>query len=88
MAMSVIGLIITITVYIILMYRGLSPILVAPICSVLLALFSGLNVYEVITGAFAAGFGGTVTAVGLMFIGSTFFGAIMAKAGASECIAL
>ncbi|MPM08026.1 hypothetical protein SDC9_54338 [bioreactor metagenome] len=88
MAMSVIGLIITIAVYIILMYRGLSPILVAPICSVLLALFSGVNAYTVLTGAFAAGFGGTVTAIGLMFIGSTFFGSVMAKAGASEAIAL
>ncbi len=88
MTMSVVGLVITVAFYIVLMYKGLSPILVAPICSVLLALFSGLNVYDVINGAFAAGFGGTATAVGLMFIGSTFFGAIMARAGASECIAL
>ena len=88
MVMPVIGLIVTLAILIFLLYKGISPILVAPLCSVVLAAFSGLDVLSVITNDFSAGFGGMVVNIGLMLIGSTLFGEVMSRAGATESIAI
>ncbi len=81
------GLAIALAVLIYFTYKGGSPLLLSPICAAIIALFSGLNVANAIAVDFAAGFANMVKNIGLLFIGSTLFGNVMAKSGASQAIA-
>lgn len=87
MGLSLLGLAIALAALIYFTYKGGSPLLLAPVCAAVIALFSGLNVTSAITTDFAAGFATMIKNVGLLFIGSTLFGNVMAKSGGSQAIA-
>lgn len=87
MFISIVGVIISIGFLIYMMYKNVSPLLSVPIATLIVAVFANVNVYQAMTDGFLSGWSGMIVGVGWTFLGSTVFGEVMSRAGASEAIA-
>ena len=85
--LSLIGIILGIALLIVLVYKGLNLTVSVIIALIVIALFSGMNPYTLISNEFISGFGTYATSTGLMFIGCTLFGAVLGASGAAAGIA-
>jgi H+/gluconate symporter-like permease len=84
---STIGILISLALIIILALRGWHIIILAPLAAVVVALFSGLDVLQTITGPYMKGFTNFAGRFYLIFLMGTLFGKFMEDSGAARSIA-
>lgn len=84
---SLIGIIIALILLVVLAMKGHSLILIAPLLAILVAIFSGMNVIETLTGPYMQGFAKYATNYFLIFMFGSVFGKIMETSGAARAIA-
>ncbi len=85
--MSVVLLLIGLALLIFMTFQGVNIIVSAILASVFVALVSGLDVVEAMTGTYMQGFTGYFASYFLIFLLGAIFGKIMADTGAAESIA-
>ncbi len=88
MDLSVIGILISLAVLVILALRGWHIILLAPIATVIVCLFSGLDVLQSLYGPYMDGFISYAKRFYLVFLGASLFAKYMDDSGAAKKIAL
>lgn len=87
MNIGLIGVLVAIICLMYFSYKGYSPILMAPICSLIVCVTAGISAQEGILTNFAQGFGNMVAGVAFTFICSSIFGKIMMKTKAAYSLA-
>ena len=87
MLLSIFGIILSVAFLIYMMYKNVSPLFSVPIATLIVAIFAGGNVYQTMTTSFLSGWSGMIIGIGWTFLGSTVFGEVMSRSGASEAIA-
>lgn len=85
--MVYLALIVSIVLFVILTYKRLSPLLVAPIVTVVLALLGGINPTETLLQGYMGLAGNYVKNFFFVFMTGALFAQIMGKTGAAESIA-
>lgn len=85
--LSIIGIILGLAFLVILALRGWSIIIIAPIASVIVLLFSRENLLGGLNGAFMKGFSSFAMKFFLIFLLGTIFGKVMEDSGAAKKIA-
>lgn len=85
--LSFIGLIIGVVLLIILAFKGVPIMLTAPLCAVVIALFSGIGIYEMLSTSYMTGFSNFFLNYFLLLSASAIFGKIMSESGATDDIA-
>ncbi len=85
--MNVVLLLIGLAILIFMTFQGVNIIVSALLASVFIALVSGLDVVEAMTGTYMQGFTGYFASYFLIFLLGAIFGKIMADTGAAESIA-
>ncbi|KOY83182.1 GntP family permease [Lysinibacillus macroides] len=85
--MSVIMLMIGLAILIYMTVRGINIIISAIIASVFVAITSGQDVVEAMTGTYMTGFTGYFASYFLLFLLGAVFGKVMGETGAAESIA-
>lgn len=85
--LEVIGLIIAMILLVFLAMKGIHVLAIALICSSILALTSGMNVYTVLTEAYMPGLSSFITANFLVFLAGALFGKFMTDSHAADAIA-
>lgn len=88
MELSLLGLILSLAVLIVLALRGWHIILLAPIATVIVCLFSGLDVLKSLYGPYMDGFIAYAKRFYLVFLGASLFAKYMDDSGAAKTIAL
>lgn len=88
MSLSLIGIIISLVILITLALKGWHIILIAPIAAVVVALFSGLNILDSLTGPYMDGFVTYAKKFYLVFLGASLFAKYMDDSGAAKRIAM
>lgn len=86
-ALSFAGLIIGVILLIVLAFRGVPIMLTAPLCAIIIALFSGIGIYEILSTSYMTGFANFFLNYFLMLSASAIFGKIMGESGATDDIA-
>lgn len=86
-AIGILSIIAAFALLIILSYRGMSVMYVAPLCAIFVALVNGINVWEAITGPFAGGASGFVGGLLPIFLLSILMGRVYIESGAASNIA-
>jgi H+/gluconate symporter-like permease len=81
------ALLISLTALVILSYRRVSPLIVGPVVSLLLALMTGLNPGQAILGPYMETVGSYFIRFFLVFLTGSIYGAVMHKTGAAAAIA-
>jgi len=81
------SIIIAFVVLILLTYRGMSVMYVAPLCAIFVALVNGIPVWDAITGPFAGGASGFVGSLLPIFLLSILMGRVYIESGAANNIA-
>ena len=84
---STIGIVISLAFIIVLALRGWHIIVIAPLAAVIAALFSNLNVLQMLTGPYMKGFTNYAGKFYLIFLMGTIFGKFMEDSGAARSIA-
>jgi len=85
--MVYLALVVSIILFVILTYKRLSPLLVAPIVTVVLALLGGINPTETLLQGYMGLAGNYVKNFFFVFMTGALFAQIMGKTGAAESIA-
>ena len=85
--LEVIGLIIAMILLVFLAMKGIHVLAIALICSSILALTSGMNVYTVLSEAYMPGLSSFITANFLVFLAGALFGKFMTDSHAADAIA-
>ncbi|UUX34772.1 GntP family permease [Fundicoccus culcitae] len=85
--LSFIGILIALVVLVIGSYRGYPILLIGPIASLIVIVFSGLPIIESFTGEYADSFAGFVRSNFLIFLPATILGAMIGDSGAAQSIA-
>lgn len=85
--LSVIGLIIAMVLLVVLAMKGVHVLAIALICSAVLCVTSGMNVYTVLTEAYMPGFANFISANFLVFLAGALFGKFMNDSHAADAIA-
>lgn len=85
---SLIGIVVSIVLIMILAFRNIPLYVYAPLCAMLVALFSGINPYQALSTSFVTGLGEYITQNFMLFLSSAVFAAFMEESGAARCIAL
>lgn len=85
--LEVIGLIVAMVLLVVLAMKGIHVLAIALVCSSILALTSGMNVYTVLTEAYMPGFSSFITANFLVFLAGALFGKFMTDSHAADAIA-
>lgn len=67
-------------------FKGFSTLWMAPVCAVIVALFSGMNVMEVLSGSYMGGFADFCESYLLIFMLGAIFGKLMEVTGAASAI--
>jgi H+/gluconate symporter-like permease len=88
MDLSVTGILISLAVLVILALRGWHIILLAPIATVIVCLFSGLDVLQSLYGPYMDGFISYAKRFYLVFLGASLFAKYMDDSGAAKKIAM
>lgn len=88
MEMSLLGIILALAVLILLALRGWHIIILAPIATIVVALFSGLDVLKSLYGPYMDGFISYAQKFYLVFLGASLFAKYMDDSGAAKRIAL
>ena len=88
MDLSVTGILISLAVLVILALRGWHIILLAPIATVIVCLFSGLDVLQSLYGPYMDGFISYAKRFYLVFLGASLFAKYMDDSGAAKKIAI
>ncbi|MBU5676160.1 GntP family permease [Alkaliphilus sp. MSJ-5] len=81
------GIIIGLALLMILAYKGMSIIWVAPICALVVAFTGGLELLPVYTGSYMEGFVGFTKAWFPVFMLGAIFGKVMDESGAAQSVA-
>jgi hypothetical protein len=84
---SFIGMLLSFFCLAYLAFRGVNIIIASMVASALLALFSGLNPFTVLSGVYLQGFTEFLRKYFLIFVFSAIFGSLMAESGATQTIA-
>lgn len=85
--LSVIGLIIAMFLLVFLAMKGIHVLAIGLICSAVLALTSGMNVYTVLVEDYMPGFSTFITSNFLVFLAGALFGKFMNDSHAADAIA-
>lgn len=85
--LSVIGLVIAIAVLMVLAYKGWSIIIYSALSTLIVCLFSGIDLWDGLVNSWAAGTGSYVSTWLLLFVGGSIFGKIYQETGAAAAIA-
>ena len=88
MDLSVIGIIASLLFIVVLALRGWHIILIAPMAVIVTALFSGMEILPLLTGAYMKGFVSYASKFYLVFLAASIFGKVMEDSGAARSIAL
>lgn len=86
--LSVIGILIGVICLVLLSYKGIPPIFVAPLSAVIVLVFSQQNVITGIIDTYMAGFAAFAGKYYLVFLTGAIFGSIMGDSGAARSIGL
>ncbi|MDD3221345.1 MAG: GntP family permease [Clostridia bacterium] len=85
--LGVIGLIVAMILLVILAMKGIHILAIGLICSSVLALTSGMNIYTVLAESYMPGFTGFITSNFLVFLAGALFGKFMNDSHAADAIA-
>lgn len=85
--LSVIGIFLSLAFIVFLALRGFGIIIIAPAAVVIVALFSGMNVLETLTGPYMKGFVNYAGKFYLIFLAASLFAKFMEDSGAAKSIA-
>jgi H+/gluconate symporter-like permease len=86
-ALSLIGMILGLVLMIIIVLKGYSMLIAAPLGSLVVCIFSWQNVVKVLTGPYMTRFSGFVTGYFFLLILSAIFGKLIGDSGAGKYIA-
>lgn len=86
--LSIIGILIGVVCLILLSYKGIPPIFVAPLSAIIVLIFSQQNVVTGIIDTYMKGFAGFAGKYYLVFLTGAIFGSIMGDSGAAKSIGL
>jgi H+/gluconate symporter-like permease len=84
---GIISIVVAFALLIVLTYKGMSVMYVAPICALLVAIVNGINPLEAITGAFMGGTTGFIMDLFPIFLLSILMGRVYIESGAAVNIA-
>lgn len=85
--LSIIGIFLSLAFIVILALRGFGIIIIAPAAVVLVALFSGMDVLQTLTGPYMKGFVNYAGKFYLIFLAAALFAKFMEDSGAAKSIA-
>ena len=88
MDLSVIGIAASLLFIVVLALRGWHILLIAPLAVIVTALFSGMEILPLLTGAYMKGFVNYASKFYLIFLAASIFGKLMEDCGAARSIAL
>lgn len=87
MDLSVIGIIVSLAVIVVLALRGLGIAVIGPLAAALVAVFSGMGVFDTLMGPYMKGFISYASKFFLIFLFASIFGKYMEDSGAAKAIA-
>lgn len=87
MDLSVIGILVSLAVIVVLALRGLGIAVIGPLAAALVALFSGMDVFDTLMGPYMKGFISYASKFFLIFLFASIFGKYMEDSGAAKAIA-
>ena len=80
---GIIGLLLSVALLMYLVYKGLNVVIMTILCSLLIALTSGMNLVETFTGVYMTRFGQMIGILGAIFIFGAIVGALYDASGAA-----
>lgn len=86
--LSLIGILLGLFTLIFLAFKRVNIYIFAPVAAIVVLLFSGLNIWEVMSTTYIQGVGNYVSKNGILFLTSAIFAASMGASGAAHYIAL
>ena len=86
--LSIVGLVLSLALIVILALKGFHIIFIAPLATVVVALFSNMDVMKTLTGPYMTGFINYAGKFYLLFLAASIFGKFMEDSGAARSIAL
>jgi len=87
LTLSIIGVVLGLIALMLMIYKGISGSLAAPIAAMIIALFSGLALSDTILVTFATGWANTVKSVCFIFVLSAAMAKVLTETGAAYTIA-
>lgn len=87
MLMSTIGVLIALVIIIILAYKGITPVLTAPLVCIIICIMAGINVVDGYVTHYATGFANLTKSFLPIFLSCTIFGEAMNQTKSSHSIA-
>jgi H+/gluconate symporter-like permease len=87
MDLSVIGIILSLAFIVVLALRGWHIIIIAPLAVIIVSIFSGMNIMEMMTGPYMKGFVNYAMRFYLIFLAGSIFGKFMEDGQAARSIA-
>lgn len=85
---SIIGILLAVALLIYTCYKGIPAVIVAPLVSILVLIFSGMDVAAGMSGAYMEGMAGFIQKYFLTMFTGAIFGAMMGDSGAAKSIGL
>ena len=85
---SLIGIIVAVACMIFCAYRGFPPMILAPLCAIIVLIFAQQNVLEGMTDTYMGGFGSFMQRYFLVFFVGSIYGSIMGASGVAKSIGL
>jgi len=85
-SVSLLGIGLSILMFMILAFRGFSVLVIAPISVIIIAAFGGPGIVKVLTGPFMVGMTNFAKSYFLIFLFSALFGQVMSDSGAARSI--
>ena len=85
---SIIGFLLAVALLIYTCYKGIPAVIVAPLVSILVLIFSGMDVAAGMSGAYMEGMAGFIQKYFLTMFTGAIFGAMMGDSGAAKSIGL
>ena len=86
-AIGILSIVVAFALLIVLTYKGMSVMYVAPICALFVALINGLHLLDAITGPFIEGTAGFISGLLPIFLLSILMGRVYVESGAAVNIA-
>ena len=83
---SLIGIVITVALYIFFILRGINVYLLSASATALVGLFSGMDVLKLLLGPFMTAFVGFLKSYFLIFVSSALFGRFISDAGVAYSV--
>ena len=85
--LSLIGVVLGVSLVIFMSFKGFSTLMSAVLSSIIILLFSGLNVVDGVVSVYADGFGSQVVSVLVLYYGCCVFSAVMNSTRSTHAIA-